>query len=303
VVIQREHIIKSLRIIVPLIILFLIYHQTHDFFEQLDWDIVMNRIPQLSFLEVFFIMILGLIAIGFMTYYDILFNRRLQLNIPMKKIIKYSIIANTFNNFFGFGGIAGASIRTALFRKHHPSFKQTIKTIAWATPLMLAGVSVLLIFVLMTDMDKFIHFKGNTLLKPVLWGIVLFMPVYLGILAYNKKMNNKIDRDFIIQMLLTSAIEWFLCFVVFDVICEVIGISVPFSFLYGLFFIGKFISIASMTPGGIGTFDFVIIEGLHQHGVLKEDALFLMVLYRISYYILPWLIGLVLGMTELIKKK
>ncbi|WP_409304257.1 lysylphosphatidylglycerol synthase domain-containing protein [Peribacillus sp. SCS-155] len=298
--IQREWFMKSLRIILPLLILFFIFYKSNDYFQKLDWSLAISQIPKIGFWDLSIILLLGFIAASFMIYYDILFNNRLSLNIPIKKLVKYSLIANTFNNVLGFGGLAGASIRSTFFKKHHANFKQLLKTIAWATPLMFAGVSALLIFVVMSDIHTFIDFKGDHLLKPVLWGIVLFLPVYLLILFAKNKLTNKTDREFIIKMLAVSVVEWFLCFFVFYAISELLNVSVSFPFLYGLFFVGKFISVVSMTPGGIGTFDLVLLEGFDQHGVVKETGLLIVVLYRISYYALPWLIGIVLAISEMV---
>lgn len=296
---KKEWLSIMVRVFIPLAILWFILHKAKDYFAMMDWELVLSRIPELDLYSLLAIFLIGCIAAGFMIFYDVLFNQRLNLQIPRRKLIQYSWIANTFNNFFGFGGITGASIRAALFRRHHMNFKELLKTIAWSTPLMFAGVSVLLAFVLLNGMDEFLNFKGSHYLSPVLWGIVLFLPVYLGALRIKQKLQTKEDQMFVLKILFVSVIEWFSCFIVFFVICKLIGLDASFLYLYGLFFIGKFIGVASMVPGGMGAFDIVVIEGLAQHGVTAEDALLAVLLYRLSYFILPWIIGMVLVLKEL----
>ena len=54
-----------------------------------------------------------------------------------------------------------------------------------------------------------------------------------------------------------------------------------------------------MVPGGAGTFDLTLLVGLKKFNVQSEQILLLLILYRISYYIVPLLIGAILYITEL----
>ena len=54
-----------------------------------------------------------------------------------------------------------------------------------------------------------------------------------------------------------------------------------------------------MVPGGAGTFDLTLLVGLKKFNVQSEQILLLLILYRISYYIVPLLIGVILYITEL----
>ena len=54
------------------------------------------------------------------------------------------------------------------------------------------------------------------------------------------------------------------------------------------------VGMISMIPGGIGTFDLTFMTGLEALGIPIEQTLLVIILYRISYYIVPALIGVLL---------
>ena len=287
-----------LRIALPLIIIVFIFNKSKGYFQQINWELVAGKIPQMPLLHLFLIILVGLVASAVMIGYDLLLNKKLNLQIPLLKLIKYSWITNSFNNFLGFGGLAGASIRGMLFKKHHSQFKDVVKAIAWSTPLMMSGISFFLLITLFMGIEHFVHVKQVLLVKGASIAIILFLPIYLLLFYFKNKEMVKENRKFIFYTVLTSFSEWFLCFLVFYLVCYVTGIDVPFALLFGLFFVGKFIGIVSMAPGGVGAFDFIIIQGLTQHGIVNENALYALILYRLSYFVIPWIIGCMLTTTE-----
>ena len=48
-----------------------------------------------------------------------------------------------------------------------------------------------------------------------------------------------------------------------------------------------------MIPGGIGSFDLIVISGLTSMGVSNALAVSLLLLFRLTYYIIPFLLGVV----------
>ena len=48
-----------------------------------------------------------------------------------------------------------------------------------------------------------------------------------------------------------------------------------------------------MIPGGIGSFDLIVITGLTSMGVSNALAVSLLLLFRLTYYIIPFLLGVV----------
>lgn len=96
--------------------------------------------------------------------------------------------------------------------------------------------------------------------------------------------------------------EWGFAFGCFAIIGTLMGEPVDIFKVFPLFVIASVIGIASMVPGGVGTFDVVMILGLSQLGVSQELALAWMLFYRIFYYIIPFVVGLLFFVQKAGKK-
>ena len=57
-----------------------------------------------------------------------------------------------------------------------------------------------------------------------------------------------------------------------------------------------------MIPGGVGTFDILVLIGLTRLGFNDEVVAATILIYRLSYYIVPFLIGLILLLFEIFTK-
>ena len=71
------------------------------------------------------------------------------------------------------------------------------------------------------------------------------------------------------------------------------GLHVPLYNLIPLYFLAVIIGIFSMIPGGIGSFDLIVITGLTSMGVSNALAVSLLLLFRLTYYIIPFLLGVI----------
>ncbi len=52
--------------------------------------------------------------------------------------------------------------------------------------------------------------------------------------------------------------------------------------------------LISFIPGGIGSFDLIAIVGLKEMGYSANSALSITILFRLYYFIVPWIIGVIL---------
>ena len=85
-------------------------------------------------------------------------------------------------------------------------------------------------------------------------------------------------------------------------ILKLLGASLPLSKIFPIYVVSSAIGLISMMPGGIGGFDITFIIGVSSIGINKEEALLALVLYRISYYIIPLTVGLFIFLYEKKKK-
>ncbi|MFD2881419.1 flippase-like domain-containing protein [Paenibacillus rhizoplanae] len=95
-----------------------------------------------------------------------------------------------------------------------------------------------------------------------------------------------------------SFLEWVFAGLTFWFIAgELLG-STPFLTVFSIYVVAAIAGILSMAPGGIGAFDLIALLGLTQLGIKSDHAMAVLVIYRLFYYIIPWLIGLVLAALE-----
>ncbi|WP_426096466.1 lysylphosphatidylglycerol synthase domain-containing protein, partial [Escherichia coli] len=64
--------------------------------------------------------------------------------------------------------------------------------------------------------------------------------------------------------------------------------------IYPMFMIATLIGMLTMVPGGMGTFDVLMILGMSQLSVRQDVAVVWLLYYRLFYYVLPFMTGLLL---------
>ena len=96
-----------------------------------------------------------------------------------------------------------------------------------------------------------------------------------------------------------SILEWITTILLIYGLIVILGIKVTLVQFVPVYIKAIIIAIISMVPGGAGTFDLTLLVGLKKFNVQSEQILLLLILYRISYYIVPLLIGVILYITEL----
>ena len=131
------------------------------------------------------VVLLGIAAIATMFFYDDVMIRSLNVDVPFRKIFRVSWIANTFNGVIGFGGLAGAGLRAMLYREEVKDDIQLLKGIAWMTPSMINGLSILLLFAIVGIIPTGAVLRTEQWLWAVVIGIVLVVPVYLLFPKFN----------------------------------------------------------------------------------------------------------------------
>ena len=100
----------------------------------------------------------------------------------------------------------------------------------------------------------------------------------------------------------TSILEWATTILLIYGLIVILGIKVTLSQFFPIYVMAIIVAMISMVPSGVGTFDLTLLVGLKEFNVPSEQVLLLIILYRLSYYIIPVLIGLVLYLSDLYMK-
>ena len=86
-------------------------------------------------------------------------------------------------------------------------------------------------------------------------------------------------------------LEWTGVLITFISIGYLLDVPIPLIDIVPLYVAASIIGIASMIPGALGSFDVMMILGLSNLGVDREIIVLWLLLYRLFYYIIPFLIG------------
>ncbi len=138
-----------------------------------------------------------------------------------------------------------------------------------------------------------------------IWGMAFYLPIFVFIQRsslYAKWINRGKGRTpwlTVVASISASFLEWVFAGATFWTISSHLLDGVHFVPIFSIFTIAAIAGILSMAPGGIGAFDLIALLGLTQLGHQSDQAMAVLVIYRLFYYIIPWLIGLVLAALEI----
>ncbi len=249
----------------------------------------------------------SIVAVWLTFLYDFTAVRRLGLPISTLRIMKVSWISNTFNNVAGFGGLGGAGARMLLYKNTEVSEKVIQRMSLLIIPAAVTGLGCLMLLNLtgLTGVAPLIHeYKW---LPVLIAGFASYIPIYcwftdIRISWRRLNMSHSPNREETrTRLILTavSALDWSAAAFVLWFILRSIHPGISLLQAAGLFSIATAAGITSMIPGGIGTFDLMLLSGLQAYGTTSEEALASLLLFRFFYYAVPLLISAVLAVGEL----
>ncbi|RBP96397.1 phosphatidylglycerol lysyltransferase [Cytobacillus firmus] len=295
---KQKPIITLAKLLVPLFILLFVMVEAKGIFNDFNWALLELYVDRLTFRRLFFILLLGLAALFPMYFYDEILQRLFRIRVPKKKLLFYSLSANAFSNFIGFGGVAGATLRSYFYKDYLTGNTPYIKVIAKLSLFYLTGLSILSWIVLFTDLHLYDDVK---LIKIAVWAVAAYTPLLLGLYFFKSSFWNTkhIKKGFAGELLAVSLSEWLFIIICIWGIARALDVSISFFVLFPIVIISACAGIASMIPGGIGSFDFVFLIGLESQGVPTELGLLILMFYRLSYYVVPVFIGTPFVMNQL----
>ncbi|WP_239256581.1 bifunctional lysylphosphatidylglycerol flippase/synthetase MprF [Listeria ilorinensis] len=277
-------------IFVSLISAFVIY-EIINIATGIDYQSLKTNMTSQSPESLLIMLIVGLLAVTPMLVYDFMIVKLLPGKFPVSHIIMSGWITNTFTNIGGFGGVLGASLRASFYGKN-ASHKEILLAISKIALFLVSGLSIFCLVGLATlPIPGFAdHFRNYW---PWLLGGGLYFPILFTMTKWKSKslfVDLPLKRELV--LIGGSIFEWLFAYGCFVIIGFLMNEPVDLLKVFPLFVIASVIGVASMIPGGIGTFDLVMVYGLGQLGVAEELALVWLLFYRIFYYIIPFLVGI-----------
>lgn len=293
--IRKEQVFSVLKVLFPLVLLALAIYEIGETVRGTDIEMIAAEMAQMQPWELALIVIVSFCAIAPMLYYDIILVKVLGIKMKTSSLLQNSFIANTFSNLIGFGGLVGVMLRSYFYSTYKEEKEGVLKNIASVTLFYLTGISLLAWIVP-------IFYRDFPLLQETRWlfiavvAVSLYFPIFIGIFMtrYRKADTPSINASRAVQLVVASVFEWIFVFLVIWFITSLLNIPISLSALIPIFLIAACAGIASMIPGGLGSFDVVFLWGTQSLGIADEKVLFLLILYRIGYFILPFLFSTLL---------
>ncbi|MBC2100311.1 bifunctional lysylphosphatidylglycerol flippase/synthetase MprF [Listeria booriae] len=291
----------KVKIIFVLFVLAFVAYEIISIGTTTDFGTLKENLTSQSPQSILIMIIVGLIAVTPMLLYDFVIVKLLPGKFPISHIITSGWITNTFTNIGGFGGVLGASLRASFYGKN-ANHKQILLAISKIALFLVSGLSIYCLVGLITlFIPNFAdHFRNYW---PWLLAGGLYFPVLFIITKWKSKTlfeDLPLKRELL--LILASLLEWAFAFGCFVIIGVLMNEPVDVAKIFPLFVIASVIGIASMVPGGVGTFDVVMILGLEQLGVSTELSVAWLLFYRIFYYIIPFAAGLLFFVQKAGKK-
>ncbi|MBS4201847.1 bifunctional lysylphosphatidylglycerol flippase/synthetase MprF [Bacillus sp. FJAT-49732] len=297
--IRKKQLFQVLKILFPLLLLILAVVEILKSVRGVDLNLLQQEISQLQIWEVALFFIVALCAVSPMFLYDTTIVKLLGIKITPKRLVKQSFIVNTFSNIIGFGGLVGLMLRSYFYTKYDVEKQGLLKTIASVTLFYLTGIS-LLAWIIPIGYRNFPLLHNTKWLMLAVLAVILYLPIFifLYILQNKRKSGSHLKLQIAGRLVLVSALEWAAVFIVIWYLTHLLNIPVPLSSLIPIFIIASCAGIVSMIPGGMGSFDLVFLWGMQSFGILDEKVLVLLILYRLGYFIFPFLLAAVLFIKE-----
>jgi phosphatidylglycerol lysyltransferase len=254
--------------------------------------------------------LIGVTASFSMVLYDIFGMKSFRYEIDKMDLITISFVSNSLNTLLGFGGLTGPAIRTMLLKKRNIEPKEMLSYNTILLTSTTTGLSVLAVFTLINFKNIMPLFAQHKWLTVFLAACSVYLAAYFFLDRLIKKFRSWAESfgtarlfRLRLQLLAVSVLEWLLASFLFYVLAAYFKQSIPFSTILSIFAIASIAGIISFLPGGIGSFDLIAVIALQLSGLSPNEALAVVILYRVFYYILPSAAAIVLFSLQILKQK
>lgn len=285
-----------IKIILMLSFFIVILFQFKKIFSDFDIHTFYIYEDKLSFIRLGIIAILGVVSYLPLSFYDFIIKDTCNISLDNKTLYKSSWIASSISSIVGFGGTAAIALKSYFYSPYIKDKTALVKEISKVVLLNFTGFSVICCIYCILNIGNLNN------MGIVGFGILLSALYAPFLLIYNiNRYRNKTKRNDaikIIMIMILSTFEWIAMALLLFFILRLLGVTLPLYKIFPIYVKSSAIGIISMMPGGIGGFDVSFILGVGLLGINKEEALLALVLYRISYYIIPLTVGIFLFLYE-----
>ena len=287
----KEHSLLLKLIFLGSVLVFVANQVTH-IAQGMTWADIFSTMEQQSTGRLIGMVLAGLLGVIPMLLYDYVVVKLLEKEgkPPMKRMdwLTSAWVTNTINNLAGFGGVVGATLRINFYGKDVPRGK-VVATVSKVALFLISGLSILS-FVAFVDLffirtqnvfrEYWVWLLLGSLIAPALWFFT-----YLKRRTLFKTFFPKA----VLLLFGASLGQW---------LGRLMQVPVSMVSVYPMFVIATLIGMLTMVPGGMGTFDVLMILGLSQLGIDRSQAVVWLLYYRLFYYVTPFMTGVILFLQQ-----
>lgn len=294
--------LARLRWLVPVAFLaltaWLVWHE-FDSFDRINMQSTLLAVPTLPALGIAALALLGVSITGLV---DVLIARWLGLKVPTRELMRLAFVANSMANTLNLSGAVGSGVRLLGLNSLRIDINRTAALIGMQVLTLWLGLSLMVILTLATS-----HFPitgsdfQHVVAIIVLAAVALYLPLYF-VLTTQRALMRWLPSDqglppllLKIQLTWVSFFDWLLAAAVLYACLYLCDAHVKPGLLLSTFTGASVLGLASMIPGGLGVFDGLMLVAMSEAGYDQPSVLSGLILFRITYYLLPLLGGLYLG--------
>ena len=293
----NKKIVQMIQIPIIVVILFFALRELYNIFVDIDVNLFNMYSDKLTVTNIMIIIVLGIISYLPLSFYDLIIKKKVQINLSTRKVYKYSWIASSISNLVGFGGSSAIFLKNHFYKKYVDDSSKLIKETSKVVGLNLSGFSLVCLIYSLWSLVNGRSFDYVFFISAL---IGLYIPIiFIGATYKVFKNGNKENYYITLKIMFTSILEWATTILLIYGLIVILGIKVTLSQFFPIYVMAIIVAMISMVPSGVGTFDLTLLVGLKEFNVPSEQVLLLIILYRLSYYIIPVLIGLVLYLSDL----
>lgn len=294
--------LRLLRGIWPPLVLALVGYLGWRDLRGLDLHALHAITQKLSNLDLLGLQLLALVPVLAMCGYDLLLNRWLNIRLPIRRVLGYAWPACTLANLVGLSGMTGSGVRyLALSREGVAG-----RTIAVYAGLQLLAVPLGLGLLCATALAVSPQLTTalplpRGLPQLLLLGFAAYVPAFFlltGSGALHRRFFHELPpltAGLRLKLTAASFGEWGLALAALGLALALAGVRPEPQELLLAFALAATAGVASQVPGGLGVLDGTLLVILRGLGHPPEGVLAGILLFRLSYYLVPALLGLLLG--------
>jgi len=278
------------------LVLVLVIVVARNQFKEIKIEEIKLAARALSRSRLFLIFLIGLACFLITGIYDVVEDYFHPSGLHAITLLWIGWTSQAFGRFLGFGGLSGGAVRLKLYQRHHSNKNNTL---GYAARVWASGMTGICTFILLG-----LPFVVN-IYQPFLLFLCflfsLYLPFYyltgfikIGKINIRASQIGQMPLKEKVSLHLVSLLEWLGAFIFFYYAIVLFSPRLSIPLLLFVFVASTALGYMSFIPGGFGSFDLAAITMLGIAELEKENVVLSLLIYRIFFFIVPFLIFLII---------